>query len=421
MDEKLSILDFDIIGIIKLKDVDGIEKYVTQIGDETIPGKTEYLSRSKEYYNVKTMSELSETREELKSKATREFTKKNFVILENMLNCSAKVYFRKFETYIESHKDENKRLEMEEAKRCLLEDTSNLIKILQGKGLITINPGLVLPGGRENSERRNIEMDNKSVIYEFSKVLNKLNISPNDYEILTPGYGSLYIGPFLKIMHGFNFNNLLKSKYIAETAGGSEKFTEIKDLVSDTNFLENDKKILILDDNIGTGETMRDIKQMLPEHKKEQCISGAIQFNWRNYYRVFIGEKKDIEKFDVSEFDIISPLNYAGHKLYEHAINELHDSGEVYIKYLNSKSYRNGIFSDIEGSIRRTLKSAQKTGLQLSDKNTHFLNLEKLDKEVTIEDKKLKLSAQIFIDELIDDVYKTISETEEISKNKGEI
>ena len=62
MVEKLKLQDFDILGILELKDIQ--EKFVTPIKDEE--GRTKsYLSRSKEYYNVKTMSELAICREEL--------------------------------------------------------------------------------------------------------------------------------------------------------------------------------------------------------------------------------------------------------------------------------------------------------------------------------------------------------------------
>ena len=50
MDTKLELTDFDLLGIIKLNDVQGIEKYVTPIKKKK--KKEGYLSRSKEYYNV---------------------------------------------------------------------------------------------------------------------------------------------------------------------------------------------------------------------------------------------------------------------------------------------------------------------------------------------------------------------------------
>ena len=116
MKEKIRLEDFDILGVIQLQDVQGIEKYVTPIEeDDRIVG---YLSRSKEYYNVKTMTELALEREELRTRLTREATKRNFVILENMLNYSGKVYFKKFEQFILSGK--SKRYESETKKRRLM-------------------------------------------------------------------------------------------------------------------------------------------------------------------------------------------------------------------------------------------------------------------------------------------------------------
>ena len=169
MNEKIDLKDFDIIGIISLNDVDGIEKYVTpvRIDDKIVT----YLSRSKEYYNVKSMTELALEREELKNKLTRELTKRNFVILENMLNCSGKVYFKKFEEYITKGKNEKIRFQLQQAEKCLIEDVKNILVLLQNKGLIEIDPCNILPVGDENSAKRSIEMDNKAMLYMFTKSL----------------------------------------------------------------------------------------------------------------------------------------------------------------------------------------------------------------------------------------------------------
>lgn len=49
--EKLELKDFDLLGIIDLQDVSGIETLVTPVVSD---GKiTSYLSRSKEYYKIK--------------------------------------------------------------------------------------------------------------------------------------------------------------------------------------------------------------------------------------------------------------------------------------------------------------------------------------------------------------------------------
>ena len=362
MDEKLELKDFDIIGIIDLNDVHRIEKYTTPIVENGhIKG---YLSRSKEYYNVKNMTELALEREELKSLLGNELTKRNFVILENMLNCSGKVYFKKFEEYIKSGKDENLLIDLKQAEKCLIDDITNILVILKGEGEINLFQKNILPVGMENSNKRSIEMDNKAILYIFSQLL-KLKKDPQNIEIITPGYGSLYIGPFLKAMYGYNFTNTLKSKYIEDSMRTDNK--NISSLMSSDRAFEEDKIVLLLDDNVGTGNTINEIKKELSTHGVPNVMSGALQFNWRNYLRVSTGEKKDIDRFNIDDFVFLSPLNYAGHKLYEHAIDSLHSSGSEYIEYLNSKSYRLNGYPDIQGILDRGVYCARQVGIELAD------------------------------------------------------
>lgn len=362
MAEKIDLRQFDIIGMITLDDVEGIEKYVTPV---IVDGKkVTYLSRSKEYYNVKSMYELALERETLKTKLTTELSKRNFVILENMLNCSAKVYFKKFEQYILSGKSASYRLQLEQARDCLMEDVANILKIFENEGLIEINHRNMLPVGEENAPKRAIEMDNKAMLYVFAKTL-KMKKAPSEVEVLTPGYGSLYIGPFLKAMYGYDFTNTLKSKYIDESKNSQGK--HISELMSSKRPFEEGKTVLLLDDNIGTGATMKELQQSLKNANVRSIISGAVQYNWRNYFRVTTGEKKDIDRFEVTDFDIVTPFNYAGHKLYKHAVDLLHSSGIEYIEYLNSKSYRVKERCDLAGAVSRALTSADRTGLTLVD------------------------------------------------------
>ena len=364
MDTKLELTDFDLLGIIKLNDVQGIEKYVTPIIRN---GKKEgYLSRSKEYYNVKTMTELALEREELKSKlTTRDLSKRNYVILENMLNCSGKVYFRKLEDYILNGQNENDLEEMKAAQRCMEEDMKNIITILQQSGTINCNRNNILPVGENNSAKRAIEMDNKAVLYLISKAL-KIDIEPENIEVLNPGYGSIYIGPMLKCLYGYDYTNLLKSKYIKETMQTKDSLP-IERLLSSRRIFKKDKIVLLLDDNIGTGTTIKEIKRLLSQNGITRVISGAIQYNWRNYYRVSTGQKKDLERFEVEDYDIISPLNYAGHKLYEHAIDLLHSSGAEYLEYLENKSYNRSDMSDLEGILHRGFICSRAANVEMQD------------------------------------------------------
>ncbi len=412
MEETLNINDFDILGLITLRDIKGLEKYVTPIVEGNQVMFQRYLSRSKEYYNVKTMSELSEEREKLKRLLDRRPTKRNFVILENMLNCSGKVYFKKMEQYIKSRTIQ-KEEEMSRARECMEEDLRNIITILSKKGLINVRESNILPGGFENSERRLIEMDNKAMLYLFADSLNFLKDNEN-IETLTPGYGSLYIGPTLKVMYGWDYTNLLKSKYIKSTMPDTEK-TDMIELVSTDRVFGEGKEVLLLDDNIGTGQTMEEIKNQLHNNGIDKVISGAIQYNWINYYRIGIGEKRldkkgnKIQRFKAQNYDIISPMNYYGHKLCERAISMLHSSGEEYIAYLNSKSYRLPGYSDLIGSIERGMQFAEMSGLRLSDKYDYKKRRERYPQELLDEykDPESLNDAQKAITE---DIIKTITD-----------
>ena len=350
MDKRLELKDFDAMGIIRLTDVEGIRDYVTPILNEN--GETvEYLSRSKEYYNVKNMTELSNEREALKEKLTREISRRNFVIIENMLNCSAKVYFRKLENYIANKDDERRYNELKQAEMCLMEDVRNLIVVLDNQGVITLDKNNILPQGMENAEKRIIEMDNKALVYAFAKSLTYVPIEDN-VEVVIPGYGAIYIGPFLKEMYGFDFTNLLKSKYIQDTAYLKDS-PSVQDMCSSSRPFEDGKKVLLVDDNVGTGETMKDIRRELTAAGVKEIMTGAIQYNWRNYYKISTGQKTGIPRFNPDEYDLITPINFAGHKFYKHAIDQLHSSGNNYINYLKGKSFLKEDMTDIRVQIER--------------------------------------------------------------------
>ena len=414
MGENIKLSEFDIVGLIKLRDVRGIEKYVTPIyNDEDQNNGVEYLSRSKEYYNVKSLTELSNERESLKQLLTREKTKRNFVILENMLNCSAKVYFKKLEDYIANPNTINKSY-LEICRACLLEDTENIIKMLSGKGLITVSKKLILPGGNENCAKRTIEMDNKALLYLFCKNI-KFDEPKDKIQIATPGYGSIYIGPFLNCMYGYDFTNILKSKYINEVMGIARS-NDIAKSVSNNEIFNPEKKVVVLDDNIGTGTTMAEIQAQLEEKGISVYKSGAVQYNWRNYYKVTVGEKTHIDRFNTDSFDIITPLNYAGHKLYSHAVDILHESGLEYERYLQSKNYRLDVCSDLIGAVKRGLIASKKSGLIISKKHGEPMvsGEEDYSRDMTFE--YLPQSKMDFIDAIIEEIKNLDKEKE----NKNE-
>ncbi len=128
--EVVNLSEFDFMGIFTLKDVEGIEDLVTKVEDNC------YLSRNYDsYYKQDTYSEQSEKRENLKTRLTGNLDKKNFIILENILNASGKVFFNEFQRKVTSPQEEN---HMEEAKKCLEDDVRNIINFFKRKTYSTI-------------------------------------------------------------------------------------------------------------------------------------------------------------------------------------------------------------------------------------------------------------------------------------------
>ena len=333
-----------------------------------------------------------------------------------MLNCSGKVYFKNFEKYIKykvQGKDtRNQLIQLIQAQKCLEEDMRNILTLLQGNSCIEVDLDNRLPGGDKNSEQRPIEMDNKAILYMFAKSLSQSK-DPDKVEVVTPGYGGIYIGPMLKAMYGYDYTNLLKSKYVEE----AEKLdhVDVRELTSSQRPFEEGKKVLLLDDNVGTGATLKETKETLEKAGVNNIKMGAVQFNWRNYYRVSVGDKKDIDRFETNDFDIITPINYAGHKLYKNAIYLLLSSGDEYIKYLESKAYRKE-FCDLQGAVRRGILCARPTGLEL-DPEHKTPNQTNLAEDCVILEKYQNSPRTIqnkFARNLIDRI---IDETEQLGKN----
>lgn len=266
---------------------------------------------------------------------------------------------------------------MEVAKYCLMNDIKNMINLFKKQGEIDIydrhstkiiTGGLenTLPSGEEHSARRAIEMDNKALLYLFLKSLD-LNQNMENLEVLTPGYGSLYIGPFIQEMYGFPFTNMYKSKYIAGMNPHIQELS-IGDLMSSDRPLKLGTTVLLLDDNIGTGTTMKEICEKLNKAGVQKVITGAVQFNWKNYYRVSAGLKMDIPKFEVDDYTFISPFNYPGHKILEYAVDSINKSGNNYEQFSQNMAYNKAAYPDMEGAIFKAFLWANRANIMLSTK-----------------------------------------------------
>lgn len=347
--ENLELDEFDFMGMFLLKDVDGIEDLVEYIEPET------YISRNYEYYKQKSYSELAEKRENLKERLTSSFSKKNFVILENMLNASSKIFYNEFQRKITSPTSEN---HMEEAQKSMEEDAKNIVSFFEKDSKFVFKN--YLPGGEFKVTDRAIEMDNKALLYIYAKCLK----FSEKRCILIPGLGSVHIGPFLKSLYGYDYTNVLLSLYVVDNIKNTEyEERNLAEIVSNDLYMQATCPILILDDNMGTGRTMQLLASKLLDEGKES-VNGAIQYNWHNYRKVEFGEKK-IERFNLENIDLLTPFDYPGHKLIKQAVLQLSKSGNEYINYLHSIGYRRQNVNDFQIMIENAEKNAEACDIDL--------------------------------------------------------
>lgn len=349
--------EFDLLGIIKINDNSGIEELVTPSSDG------QYLSRSSLYFQERNFNEQRLLREKLKRKLVGCVdTKKAFIIFEYMLNCSAKVFYSCIE---EKLVGENENYIM--AKRCFEEDVKNIINLLNNE--MFAKPQFELPAGETNTPSRCIELDNKALLYLFTK---SVNINP-DIPIIVPGFGGILIGPFFKMLKGNQYANVFYSEYKDLGKASELEKSDIFNFVTEPEII--DDYVIILDDNIGTGKTMLTLKNKFKE-KNIEVRYGAVQFNWINYYKVENGEK-DIDRFDPSDVDYLTQINYPGHKLLEHAyeyicgIRKLENEteelspGDRYCIYKKNKSYDFDRSCDILTLSKKGEKFARESGIDL--------------------------------------------------------
>jgi len=344
--KKISLDKFDILGFFELKNNVGIEELTTPLSSG------EYLSRNMLYYSLSNCIECSRYREYCKSLLDDVHdNEKKFVIFEHMLTASARVFYSQIQR---KTKGEDNFYDL--AKECFEQDCLNLINVMSGNQ--TNKNSIVLPDIDEPVELRQIELDNKALLALFT---SNLELEENDKVLLT-GLGGLYLGAFCKILYGCEYAIAPLSSYAGNKDLLENPNLDLRKYLSEPQILDANDPIVFLDDNMGTGATMKKIVELLKRQGKD-CKCGAVQYNWINYNKVETGEK-DIDRFSISEIDYLTQFNYPGNKLLKHAIEKyLVNSGDEYVNYIKRKGYRDDEESDLAALARKGEKFANRAGV----------------------------------------------------------
>lgn len=348
--EKLYLYEFDSNGLFDLDDATGIEELVSPLSN----GK--YLSRNSSFYEAKKYSELADNRKRLNELLTEDLSKKNFVILEYLANSSAKVYFEELKKKIENQ--DNRVIEVQ---KCFEEDCANIVRFFRNQPLQKTKYDL--PDGNSKILERHIEMDNKQMLYLFCSNLK----FTNQKHILNPGLGSIFIGPILKSMYGFDYTNILFSLYSKD-----ERLRNISEQKSFEYMMSNDlwkktqNELILIDDNTYSCSTLNSIITEL-ELRNKSCKFGAVKYNWDFYNQVKHGELQH-PTFDVGKVDFLTILDEPGYWIMRDSVNALKkDGGDEYVKIMQQYGLRQDKHPDIEILMNFAEKYSQCSGIDLYD------------------------------------------------------
>lgn len=350
LNEKLYLHEFDSNGLFDLADVTGIETLVAPMTN----GK--YLSRNASYYDAKTYSELSNQRRELRGILTEDFSKRNFVILEYLANSSAKVYFEELKKKIENQ-DNN----VLQAKKCLEEDCENIVRFFGNKPLL--KPIYDLPEGKDRVLDRHIEMDNKQMLYLFC---SNLKFSKPKH-VISPGLGSIFVGPILKSMYGFEYTNILFSLYSKdERLRNISEQKSFDDMASNDIWKKTKNQIILIDDNTYSCSTLNRIITELKLRNKSYKF-GAVKYNWDFYNQVKHGQLTH-STFDVKEVDFLTILDEPGYCVMRDSINALKEEGaDAYVQVMKEEGLRQEGVPDILVLMQLAEKYSKSADVDLYD------------------------------------------------------
>lgn len=205
------------------------------------------------------------------------------------------------------------------------------------------------------NNKKQVELDNKAYILNYINklviLLEELNL--NDYFVITPGYGSIYLGPFISALTDKYSSLLLYSQYKKTGIDKIDNNSKFTDLIVNSSKIDN-KQIILLDDNMGTGSTIKKIKEELIKNGYIVKLAGAYQYTF-DRLQEFTIRNRGQELFNIYEQDLLTPLNYPRHQILETAITNFKESPQDYVKYLNLFGYHSNICSDYQLMLNDTL------------------------------------------------------------------
>ena len=376
------LLKSDILGIFTIDSCnDEVKKYLTPYNEKFLSRNTGF------YYESTSLIELFKRRKnliELFLKANLTLDEK-YVVLENILNISSKVYYL---NCLNSFSNSSKQV-LQVNYQVLLNDSANFINFLRGQNISQFLDmqyfECEFSAEKILENKRQVELDNKLYIIKYLTALKDIlsSIDKNSTTIITPGYGSIYLGPFAKVICDLDYSTFIYSKYKKVDIPFIDDCSDFsKQLIQYEQTKEN---IVILDDNVGTGSTLEEIKNILRNQNYNVIYSGGVQYTY-DRLQDYIIKERGITVFDPLQMDLLTPHNYPRHHIIEGAVKKLFLSADEYLNYLKQFGYGFNNISDYDRILLDALFYYYRY------RNIGLLN-----------DKELKTSSQKLINSIIDD------------------
>ena len=314
----------DCIGILHLK------QNFPMVKNFIVKAKNMHLSRNKIYYESKWLNDIYLLREQLLS-YLGDNKLINYIVLDYVINFSAQVYYN-----LMSKKQPD--FLVKQAKLCLEEDVSNMISLIENKNNYTFTQKL--PNANLFIDFRNVELDNKLEVYSYVKNFGKI-----DCMIITPGLGSILIGPFFKAIWGNEFTNILYSRFKAHDNPNSKKCENFH------------KALYLVDDNVGSGFTTEELIGLL---KGNRLLGvSSVEYDWHLYDIISRGQSP-YTKFKYNKYDKLTIINTRNHKFLDKSVDFVVNNPENYIQYLKQHKFNSYWKNDITILVKIGKNAAKK-------------------------------------------------------------
>jgi len=346
--------DFDYLGTMHLKpgELDSFNNARDILNNICTVSNDTIILRNSKYYQDMNRTEILEYDKTLyqlyqqveKNTPDKHVYKILFSVMEHRINLGQKVYYALFEDSLETDTQEA----LEFTKKRIDKDYRTLVELMHGNPIEKPNKNsfedkidkkITITG-------RQVEMDHKYLLFSRARNLWLENV---DYPaICSPLLGGIEI-PFMFRACFECLNNLFNSDvHLPETAhilygehdnkrdnalmkeqmSAYEKLGIILPEHLHKDFLKNDK-MLVMDDNVGTGKTMKTLSDLFSD-LFDTVHFGFIELSWKHLNDVR-SERKDGQHFNINAIKYPTFGNYRHHS----TLDSLVDC----IKTENLKSY----------------------------------------------------------------------------------